>query len=361
MAARPRVTFVIMAGGKGERLWPVVRAAHPKVSLSPSGGRSLLAMTVDRLRAAWPGAEWLVVTTAGQESAVRGCLPPSMRSRVLVEPQVKNTAACLALAALVVAVKDPRRVLVVVPADHWVGQPAPFRRAVRSAIRAAGAYRSIAMIGVRPGRPHPGLGYLRVGEVLRRGRARGVYRLKRFIEKPSARAAKRLVAQRGTYWNTGIFIGTAETFVEWIAEQLPGHVKRLLPVAAYGRQGLARLAASPKARAAYQALPSVSFDIGVMKPMNRGVVVEGRFAWTDLGSWDAWAKASRNTVRRISVESDNVTVYGSPNHLIATVGVSDLVVVHTPTATLICRPDKVQAVREVVKRLSLGREFAPYR
>lgn len=361
MAKHPRVTFVIMAGGKGERLWPMVRAAHPKVCLSPNGGPSLLAMTVNRLQVTWPGADWLIVTTAGQEDAVRRCVPVALRSRVLVEPQIKNTAACLTLAALAVAAADPQRVLVVVPADHWVREVSAFRRAVHTAVRAALAHQSIVMIGVRPRRADPGLGYLRAGAALHRGDANRVYRLKQFIEKPSARIARRLARRPGIYWNTGMFIGTAETFVEWISERLPGHVRRLLPLVVEGGRGLGRLGCSPAARAAYRALPSVSFDVGVMRPLNRGVIVEGQFAWTDLGSWDAWAHLGRNAARRISVESHNVTVYGPPKHLVATVGVSGLVVVHTPTATLICHPEKVQAVREVVKRLSRGREFASYR
>ena len=115
---RVAVTFVVMAGGKGERLWPLVRRDTPKVCLSPDGERTLLQATVDRLRPIWPRAKWLIVTTQGQADAVRACLPHRLRRTVLVEPRIRNTAACITLAAL--ALQEPDRVMVEVPADHWI-------------------------------------------------------------------------------------------------------------------------------------------------------------------------------------------------------------------------------------------------
>jgi mannose-1-phosphate guanylyltransferase len=370
----PRVTFVIMAGGRGERLWPLVRTNRPKVCLAPDGRRSLLRATVERFSSVWPRPEWLIVTTQEQAAAVRAALPAPMRQSVIVEPQAKNTAACITLSAVALAAQDPGRVMVAAPADHWVGQMPAFREAIRAAIRSAVAFDAIATIGIQPTHPHPGLGYLCAGQGLTAGSSgRGtqrpprVFHLGRFVEKPSREAARRLLRRGRTYWNSGIFIGTAEKFLECITEWLPGHARALVPLAGRLHRQNGRIAgfASPafarRSRAAYRTLEAVSFDRGVMDHVGDGLVVEGRFAWADLGSWDVWAKLARGRSRSVSVESRHVTVIGEPDHLIATVGVRNLLVIQTSSATLICRVDRAQSVREVVRRVSVDPALAAYR
>jgi len=368
---RPAVTFVVLAGGRGERLWPLVRAASPKVCLSLDGHRSLLRATIERLRAAWPQAEWLIVTTREQAQAVRRALPPSLRRALLVEPQGKSTAACITLAAAALAVRNPRRVMVVAPADHWIGDVAAYRAAVRAAIRAAAAHEDMVTIGIRPTHPHPGLGYLCAGSAVTRSAARAtggavgprVFRLHRFIEKPSPAAARRLLRRPRTYWNSGTFIGTAETFLACVTEWLPDHARRLVSLASLLRRaGAAQTPAFVRrAEAAYRPLQAISFDHGVMDHLRGGLVVEGRFAWADLGSWDVWARLGRSRARLLEVESRNVRAIGQPGHLLAAVGVRDLLIVQTPTATLICRPERTQAVRAVVRRIAMDPRLAAYR
>lgn len=366
MAQRLGVTFVIMAGGRGERLWPLVQQTRPKVCLSPDGKRSLLRATIDRLRPAWPAAGWLIVTTQGQEQAVRSCLPPTLRCCVLVEPQIKNTAACITLAAVALAIDDPHRVMVVVPADHWVGDAAAFQHAVRAAIRAAVAYDTIATIGVKPTAPHAGLGYLCAD-----GAVEGLQRvfwLQRFIEKPNVAMARRLIRRPRTYWNSGLFVGTADKFLECVTEWLPRYTQWLVPLAPALRKASRRATArqcaafTHRALRAYRALEGVSFDHGVMDHLDRGIVVEGGFPWADLGSWEVWSRLGTSGMPTVLVDSRRVTVVGQGSrHLIATLGVRDLVIVHTPQATLICRPDQTQAVRKVVQRIASDPRLAPYR
>ena len=365
--SHPAVTFVVMAGGKGERLWPLVRSTMPKVCLSPQGRRSLLQATIDRLGPAWPGANWLIVTTQGQAEPVRAALPSPLRRSLLVEPQIRNTAACITLAAIALAIRDPHRVMVVVPADHWIGDVGKYRAAIRTAIRAAVAHDTIVTIGIKPTHPHPGLGYLCAGPALEDWRHPRVFPLNRFVEKPSLAVARQLLARARTYWNSGTFVGTADKFLECVTEWLPDHTRRLLPLATVLRRqrsvsaGGTAGAFARRAAAAYRAVKAVSFDHGVMDQVRGGLVVEGRFPWADLGSWDAWARLGRATAPTIALNSRNVTVVGHQHHLVAAIGVQDLLVVHSPSATLICRPDQAQAVREVVKRLSSDARFASYR
>jgi len=358
MTPTPSVTFVIMAGGRGERLWPLVRQSIPKVCLSPDGRGSLLRNTIDRLRPAWPGARWLIVTTREQADAVRAIVPAALRRAILIEPQIKNTAACITLAAVAIARQDEHSVMVAAPADHWIGDPPAFQRAIRAAIRAAVTHQTIVTIGVRPTHPHPGLGYLCAGSSLHGAAGAGarLFRLARFVEKPSLLRARALLKRPRTFWNSGMFIATADTFLAGITEWLPEHTRQLAPLATSSTRTFAR-----RARKAYEALRGVSFDHGVMNRLQTGIIVEGRFSWADLGSWDAWARLGQRSSRMIAVDSENVQVIGHDGHLVATIGVRDLVVVHTPTATLICHSQKAQAVRHVVRRLAMNPQLASYR
>ena len=372
MPARPSVTFVIMAGGKGERLWPLVRWDTPKVCLSPDGKRTLLQATIDRLRPVWPGADWLIVTTDEQADAIRRCLPPTLQRAILVEPQVKNTAACITLAAMALASRDPHSIMVAVPADHWIDPPLGFQRTMRLAIETALKRDTIATIGIRPTHPHPGLGYLCAGPVIGESGAGRVLQLAQFIEKPSEVLAQRLLRHSGVYWNSGMFVGTADKFLECVTEWLPDHTKRLLPLVKnlrrpdYARARAPVLVANMRrfvrrAGRAYRMLEAVSFDHGVMDHLRGGVIVEAQFSWADLGSWDVWARLGRASSSTVAVDSQNVTVVGSGGHLIAAVGVQNLLVVHTPSATLICHPSRVQKVRDVVKRITADRQLSKFR
>ena len=337
--------------------------------------RSLLQATIDRLGPAWPRASWLIVTTQDQAGAVRRSLPALLRQRVLVEPKIKNTAACITLAAVALATREPGRVMVVVPADHWVGDVEAYQRAVRTSIQAAVAHDALVTIGIRPTHAHPGLGYLCAGETLPplRGRIGGgaqsarAFRLARFIEKPSVTHAQRLIQRPRTYWNSGTFVGTADKFLECITEWLPEHVSRLMPLARLlkrernGWSGPGSAMFSLRARTAYHTLKAVSFDHGVMDHLHGAIVVEGNFRWADLGSWDAWARLGRSICRVVDVGSRNTTVISQEPHLVAMIGVNDLLVIHTPTVTLVCHRDQAQAVRKVVARLSSDPSLAPYR
>ena len=350
------VTFVIMAGGKGERLWPLVREGKPKVCLAPDGDRTLLQRTIDRLRPIYPTADWLIVTTQGQAEAIRASLPARMRRAVLVEPAIKNTAACVGLAATWVAKRHPEGIMVVVPADHWIDQEDNFRATLRTAIDAAATHATLVTIGIRPTHAHPGLGYLCAGTSVRAtGHAR-TFRLARFVEKPPAEAARALLKRGRTYWNSGMFIGPARTFLKSLAIHLPKHARHLALLADATSTSFAR-----QAQRAYQPLEAISFDHGVMNHWQGGLIVEGNFGWADLGSWDIWARLGQASSRTVMVESQNVTVVGHNGHLVATVGVRDLVIVQTPSVTLVCHPDRAQAVREIVKRIATEPALASYR
>lgn len=349
-----------MAGGKGERLWPLVNAQMPKVCLSPDGSRSLIQQTIDRLKPVAPDADWLIVTTPGQEAPIRQALKMREKIQIIVEPQGKNTAACIMLAAAAASSHDLQRILVAVPADHWMGDVSAFQRAMRAAIASAAKRSTLVMIGIPPKGPHTGLGYL-CTRPASHGEKPAIYALERFIEKPALAKAKRLSRRPGVFWNSGMFIGKAGCFIGLISQRLPNHSRLLSPLAAFfaqGKQGstLFRRTIS----AAYKQLKNISFDHGVMQHVKDALVVDGQFGWEDLGSWDIWAQLGQGTSRTVLIDSENISVIGEADHLVAAIGMRDVVVVQAPNATLICRPGRAQEVRAVVRRLASQRRLARY-
>ncbi len=353
---RRAVGCVIMAGGRGARLWPMVHSEMPKVCATIHGTRTLLDETLQRVAPLWRGGHGLIVTTQAFARPIRRSLPAAVRRCLLVEPQPRNTAACIALAASVLAERDPQMVMVVLPADHWMKPASAFRRSLQAAVDAARAGGRIVTIGLKPARPHPGLGYLCAGGAREIRRGCRTFELARVVEKPSEDAAGALIRQGRTYWNTGIFVGRVQTFLDVIARWLPEHARLIRPLGRLaGRPGFAREAAR-----IYRRLPSVSFDHGVMAHLRGGDIVEGKFAWEDLGSWDSWIRISRHVKPALEVASRNVHVMTTNGHLVATVGLDDVVVVQTADATLVCRTKDAQAVYDVVAHLERDPRLARY-
>ena len=363
-----KLATIIMAGGTGDRLWPLVCHTTPKVCLSIDGSTSLLGMTLDRLKPfAAQGPVW-IVTSAQQRSAVVRAVPIRHRVQIIAEPEPRNTAACIALAAAGIAERDPKMVMVLLPADHWIPDVSIFQRSVQAAISMASEQPIVATIGLKPtpnGAPPSvgaagrssrggfadsqlGLGHLCAGRSLGSRHGRRVFALRRFVEKPSAAVAKRLLRQRGMYWNAGMFIAQAGVLVDLIRRHLPIHARWVLPLGSHiGKADFARAA-----QRAYRHVPNISFDDGIMAKARRACIVDGGFRWEDLGSWESWSRLSAaQRHAQLQVGTQNVRIVSSNGHLVAAVGVQDLIIVQTPRATLICHAGHSQAVRSVVSAL----------
>lgn len=351
---RPQVVFVVLAGGRGERLWPLVRRNRPKISIMAGEGRSILRATVDRLKAIDQKASWLFITTQDQARWIREELPRSFQKSIVVEPEGRNTAACITLAAQRIAFKNPQRIMVVVPADHWIGDMEKYKKSVKTAIRVAFSKSTLVTIGVRPTSARTGLGYLVPGRTIKGRWSVRVRQLTRFVEKPSSVIAKKLI-KGGAYWNSGIFVGSAGAFLVRLEKNMPRHVDGVLLLAQKGTRSLT-------ACRAYRKVKSTSFDQGVMEHLRDALMVQGDFDWEDLGSWDALSRhVTTNSDYLISVDSQNITAVSEEPHLIAVIGLKDIVIVRTSRATLVCARDHVQAVRRVAQRIDRQPRFAGYR
>jgi mannose-1-phosphate guanylyltransferase len=333
---------VILAGGSGERFWPLSRPERPKQFLPLGGDASLLRATFERVRGVVPPERIWVVTLDRHARRVRRELPEVAPGRVLREPQARNTAPALALAAWSIGRRDPAGTLLVVPADAWAPRAAPYRKALRAALAAASPGEHLVLIGVRPTRAETGYGYIEPGDPLGRGPARSV---RRFVEKPNPARAKRFLSGGKHLWNCGIFAWTVPAFTEAVETHLPQLFRAF--------RGMAGPPLSGNALArAYGKAPRISVDVGILERARNAAVVPAAFPWDDLGSWRALERLGTGGYTRGSVaawDSPGLVAWSEAGD-VAVIGVPEVVVVRTADATLVVAKDRVQDVRRAAER-----------
>lgn len=343
---------LIIAGGKGERFWPWSRVKKPKQFLTLTGNRSLLQQTWDRLENIFPVENILVATSSSFIPLVYKQLPLLAKENILAEPVGRNTAPCIGLAALRLHKMDPQSIMLVLPADHLVLNQNIFQHCLRQSLKLASENDSLITIGVTPSRPETGYGYIeRYREPL--SEKSGIYRVKQFVEKPGLQKAEQFLADGNFFWNSGIFAWRTSLILKKIREHLPELDRGLQKIEPYletpaEEEALARL---------FPALPSVSIDYGVMEKDKDILMVQGNFDWDDLGSWTALAKQfheeGRENVtrgRHLGIATKNCLVYAQDT-LVATLGVSDLVIVQADDIVLVCPMERAQEVKNLVEKL----------
>lgn len=351
---------VIIAGGKGTRFWPLSRSRRPKQLLKILSPKSLLAETAERSFPLGGRDQTLVVTVAEQLSALRRELRALPAKNFLAEPEGKNTAPCIGLAALEVSRRNPDAVMIVLPADHWVADVQGFQRTLRAACELAERHEHLITVGIRPDYPETGYGYIMKGEALDGKKPPVAFQVKRFTEKPAIAKATRLVRQ-GSLWNSGIFVWRAATLLELLARFQPEIAGALAAIAKAAR---GKPLSSPKVRPlmarAYRRMPSISIDYAVLEPASsegRVLTLEADFGWSDVGSWAAVhrmmhkdAHGNAGNGRWIGMGAKNCLVH-APDRLVVLLGLENAVVVDTPDALLVGDLKRSQEVRELVDEL----------
>ena len=341
-----RIIPVILCGGAGTRLWPLSRLARPKQLLALTGEATLLQLAAERVRE--PGqfaAPWLVAS-AVQASAIDAQLGAATLGLLILEPVARNTAPAIALAALTAAPDD---LLLVLPSDHLIRDPAAFRAAVA---RGTAAARDgwIVTFGMTPDRAETGFGYIERGEVI----GDGVFRAARFVEKPDAVTAETYVASGAFDWNGGIFLFRASAMVD----ALRAHAPDVLAAAqAALEETQAEEGALRPDSTAFAAAPAISIDYAVMEKAERVAVVPMDAGWSDIGSWDSLHQVSErddngNVVQGqgLAVDSNNCLIRAEGPSVTA-VGVDDLIIVATRDSVLVMRRGDSQRVKEAVDAL----------
>lgn len=343
---------VIMAGGSGTRFWPQSRRALPKQFLRFGGDRTLLQATVERCRAFIPPERtWIVTGSAYAAETTRQ--EPEIRDRnVLIEPCGRNTAPCIGLAAMQLLVNDPDAVMLVMPADHVIRPVAEFQRTVEKAVAIIERDSAeLVLFGVVPTYPATGFGYIQRGEMLADSSG---FRVAAFREKPDLATATQYLASREYFWNCGLFVWKAATILEQLERHKPEIAMRLkrLHAAVETEQWPATLAAE------FPLMPSISIDYAVLEKAEHVSVVPASFEWDDVGSWQALSRLlppdpDGNTSEGpfCAIGTNGCIVRTSSEHLVTAFGVRDLIIVHTPDATLVADKHDESALRQLIAEL----------
>jgi mannose-1-phosphate guanylyltransferase len=346
MKKRPVYAFV-MAGGSGERFWPLSRQATPKHLLRLLDDETLLEKTIRRLEGLIPLENIFVLTNHLQAAATREAVPFLPAGNIIAEPAKRDTAPACALGTAIAHAMDPDALCVVLPADAVIHDAVAFRECLDEAIEAAEGG-AIVTLGVPPTFPSTGYGYLETGPPMRLG-SRSLA-LKRFVEKPDLETADAYV-KSGTYlWNAGIFVWKASTFIAEADRQSPrlsGFIRSLTDIDAL----------STLMEGEFATLPKISVDYAIMENAREVVTVPALFDWDDVGSWAALpahlpADENSNSLRgKVVIHRSHENIAISTSRLVALCGVENLVVVETPDAVLVCHRDSVQEVKAFQSQL----------
>jgi len=351
----PQNFIVIIAGGKGERFWPQSRARRPKHLLPIVGTKPMLEQTLERVRSLASLENTFVITSAVQEKAVRQVCPGLPPSNIIAEPAGRDTAPAVALAAALIQARDPQGVFAVLPADHVIHDGASYERDLRAAFAAASAEPVMVTIGIEPTEPATGFGYIQRGEKWSDFEERPVYRVKRFVEKPSLEVAQGYLASGDYVWNAGMFVWSVSVVDEALRQHAPELHAGLAPV----RKALAEgKPLSSVLKRVYPKLGKISVDYALLEKSSNVVVLPSSFDWDDVGAWPAVPKhyqkdATGNVCRGLAVIEDgaNNIVFSEDGHLTAVLGLDDLIVVHTKDATLVAPKSKAQEIKRLLKRI----------
>ncbi|VAX21564.1 Mannose-1-phosphate guanylyltransferase / Mannose-6-phosphate isomerase [hydrothermal vent metagenome] len=344
---------VIMAGGKGTRFWPLSRENHPKQLLSIVGDTTMIQSTYERIKPLSGSDRVIVITGSAHADEIKKQLPEIPPENIVAEPVGRNTAPCVALAAMIAQKQDPNAVLGVYPADHVITNEEVFRNTAQVLINALKSdSKKLGTMGIVPTYPETGFGYIhRSAKTLN-----NVYTAKEFCEKPDIGTAKRYMESGEYYWNAGVFFWRADTILNEIKNNLPELWEKMKPIDnAIGSPDFADVM-----NEIYPDLPSISIDYGVMEKAGKAgnvLVAPADPGWSDVGSWrslydlvPADDAGNRQRGKVITVNSHGTLVYNE-KRLVALVGVDDVIVVETDDAILVLNKNQAQNVREVTEKL----------
>ncbi|RYD81881.1 MAG: mannose-1-phosphate guanyltransferase, partial [Verrucomicrobiaceae bacterium] len=345
---------LILAGGSGERFWPLSRRSRPKQLLSLFTEETLLESTLRRLDGLVPPEKILILTNADQEAGVRACaknLPPE---NIVAEPAKRDTAAAIALGVGWVSARDARATMAVLPADHLIKDTKAFQQTLRTAQAAAEESGDLVTIGIQPTWACPGFGYIEVGTKFAGTKVAGgpaVHEVVRFREKPDVELAESFLRQGNFRWNAGMFI--------WSIPAILSAFNRFAPTLAEFIQRLHSAADFESTlQQHFPSLPKISIDYAIMEKASRVLMVEAAFDWDDVGSWTAIAKYltedaagnhANTTVQTLNAGGN--IVFSKRKAFVGLLGVSDLIVVETEDALLICDKNEAEKIKQLVARV----------
>ncbi len=345
------MNVIIMAGGAGTRFWPVSRSHYPKQFLKIIGPHPLIEETYLRIAPLVEEKRIYIVVHEAHKELVKEIFK-EREVRVVTEPSGRNTAPCIGLGLIHIMEEYGDGPVVVLPADHYIGDVAAFQDAICSAVSVVDKG-GIVTIGIVPSRPETGYGYIKRGEPLLGDKE--VFRVEAFVEKPSLELATQFLSEGNHYWNAGIFVFRAQAMMEEFRRYLPEVYEGL----EYLRDSLGRSNFEKRLKEVYQRITSISIDYGVMERITSDLfVIPGHFPWSDVGSWQAIFELRSHERdedgnlldgNTVVLNCKNTFVYSRSERLIGCIGLEDIIVVDTPDALLVSHRGSTQDVRRCVE------------
>jgi mannose-1-phosphate guanylyltransferase len=354
---------IIMAGGRGERFWPLSREKLPKQLLALLGKKSFLQEAVERVLPLVPAKNVFVITNAVQLPEVRRQLPEIPKDNLIAEPVGRDTCAAVTLGAALVGARSTTGVMAVLPADHVIPEAKKFQRVLGDAFDVAAQGQVIVTIGIKPTEPATGYGYIQTGAELAPPGARKTktvfYKAERFVEKPNLETALEYVNSGQYRWNAGMFVWSFVTVTNSLEKHQPemfAACQRWFKVAGQPAK-LARVLARE-----YPEIKKISIDYALMEKAQNVIVADGAFEWDDLGAWPALARHIKQDPEGNAAVADFIHVDAARNIIydartknrtpIAVVGLRDSILVQTDDAVLLAHKSQAQKIKELVKRLA---------
>ncbi len=351
---------LIMAGGSGTRFWPASRRSRPKQLLNLVDTKSMIQATVARLGGLLTSERIVVMTNGSLTEQIAEQLPDLDVKSIVGEPCKRDTAPCVGLAAALMVERDPEATMVVMPADHVIERVDVFQQAVEEAVALVEQDpQQFVTFGIRPSYAAESFGYIECGDPVSGDGAlestrSTIYQVRKFREKPDADTARQYLKAGSYFWNAGIFVWKARAVLAALEQYEPAMFARLKTIqAAIGTDAFDDVLEQE-----FTAIDGKSIDYAVMERYPKVLVMEAPFDWDDLGSWRSLARMrgndqNNNTLvgKILAQETSNSILCSDDQHLVATVGVDNLIVVHTENATLVIHQNAEESVRDVVKRL----------
>ncbi|HEY5653263.1 MAG TPA: sugar phosphate nucleotidyltransferase [Pontiella sp.] len=344
---------VIMAGGKGERFWPLSTSKQPKQLLALVGDKPLIAQAVDRLDGLVPPENIFVVTNADLVEATREAAPILPPENVIGEPIGRDTAAAVACGGALVKARDENGVFAVLTADQVMKDLDIFSSTLKEGMDLAEQNDILVTIGIKPTYPATGFGYIESGDVFETAESVEFRKAARFVEKPDEATASEYLSTGNFYWNSGMFIWSVASLAKAFGAHCPEMLKLMNTLTEYARAGqiVEGMAAT------YPDLGKISVDYALMEKADNIVMACGTFYWDDVGSWPALEshfdqdREGNTRIGQVETLDAEGNIVLSKNHLTAVIGVKDLVIVQTEGVTLVCPKDRAQDIKQMVELL----------
>lgn len=352
---------VILAGGIGERFWPASRSTLPKQLLNLTGSVSMLEKTIDRCKPLFKDpVKPLIVTGNTSYRAMKKVLPASVDYDVIVENQGKNTAPAICLAAAWIQKKYGDAVMVILSADHEIKPVSAFTAAVKTAVSYAVKQNALVIFGITPERPDTGYGYVNISDKVAGNEKSAVYRVNKFVEKPTADKAAEYVASKQYLWNSGMFIWKTSVILDEFKKSLPEMYQQVQNA---GKKNFSKTAVD----AYYAGAASISVDYGIMEHAQNVYAVAGTFTWDDVGAWEAMTRihsqdAAGNTLvggTAVALDCSKTIVFNQTSGSVAAIGLDNAVIVVAEGVTMAISRDKLPDLKKYLAAIKKGGKLPP--